>query len=231
MFHAGCNGDTAQVTINHLMEGKKMREEISRLAAMAPKPTRSNVTDNIITKEDATMNNTTSTATTNNTTAKENTMNREITTSKRTESQFAVSYQQNGYGGLIPTIDGIEHPELMMGYVSEADAEAGLKLLEEALKATNGNIPQAMRYMYNACKTSAKEIKADEAVTIDGVDVVIDYAARKAYKDGEEVANLDSVPSTCPLPTEAIKSLLIEKVKEMIDHYEYDLDEDEDWEF
>ncbi len=202
-----------------------MREEISRLAAMAPKPTRSNATDNTITKEDA-MNNTTSTATTNNANVKENTtMNREITTSKRTESQFAVSYQRNGYGACIPTIDGVEHPELMFGYTSEADAQAALNLISEALAATNGNIPQAMWYMRNAALTAARDVKADEAVDVDGVDIVIDYQARKAYKNGEEVANLDNI--TCPLPNEAIKQLLVEKVKEMIDHYEYDPDEDE----
>ena len=50
------------------------KEFISKLAAIAPKPSKSNVTDNVITKEDATMNNTTFNATTNNTTnAKENT--------------------------------------------------------------------------------------------------------------------------------------------------------------
>ena len=197
------------------------KEFISRLEAMAPKPTRNNVSDNIINREDSTMNNTTATAT-NNTNAKENTtMNREITTSKRTESQFAVNYQRNGYGACIPTIDGVEHPELMFGYTSEADAQAALNLISEALAATNGNIGEAMCYMYNAARTAALDIKADEAVDVDGVDIVIDYTARKAYKDGEEIADLNSVPSTCPLPTEAIRNLLIEKVREMINHRSY----------
>lgn len=197
-----------------------MREEISRLAAMAPKPTRSNVTDNTITKEDSIMAQNNTTATANNTTAKENTMNREITTNKRTESQFAVSYQRNGYGACIPTIDGVEHPELMFGYTSEADAQAALNLISEAITATNGDVHKAMQYMYAAARTSALEVKADEAVDVDGVDIVIDYTARKAYKNGEEVANLDAI--TCPLPNEAIKQLLVEKVKEMVDHYGYD---------
>lgn len=193
-----------------------MREEISRLAAMAPKP----ITDNTITKEDSIMAQNNTTATANNTTAKENTMNREITTNKRTESQFAVSYQRNGYGACIPTIDGVEHPELMFGYTSEADAQAALNLISEAITATNGDVRKAMQYMYAAARTSALEVKADEAVDVDGVDVVIDYAARKAYKNGEEIANLDAI--TCPLPNEAIKQLLVEKVKEMVDHYGYD---------
>lgn len=193
---------------------------LSKLQAMAPKPTNNNVTDNVITKEDATMTQNNTTATANNTTAKETAMNREITTSKRTESQFAVSYQRNGYGACIPTIDGVEHPELMFGYTSEADAQAALNLISEAITATNGDIYKAMQYMYTAARTSALEVKADEAVDVDGVDIVIDYTARKAYKNGEEVANLDAI--TCPLPNEAIKQLLVEKVKEMIDHYGYD---------
>lgn len=194
-----------------------MNKVMQHLQDIAPMPTKNNVNDNIITKEDATMNNTTSTATTNNiTNAKENTMNREITTSKRTESQFAVSYQRNGYGACIPTIDGVEHPELMFGYTSEADAQAALNLISEALAATNGDITQAMWYMRNAALTAARDVKADEAVDVDGVDIVIDYAARKAYKNGEEVADLDNI--TCPLPNEAIKQILIEKVREMINH-------------
>jgi translation elongation factor EF-Ts len=195
--------------------------DVSKLAAMAPKPSKNNATnDNVITKEDATMAQTNNTATINNANVKENTMNREITTSKRTESQFAVSYQRNGYGACIPTIDGVEHPELMFGYTSEADAQAALNLISEALAATNGNIPQAMWYMRNAALTAARDVKADEAVDVDGVDIVIDYQARKAYKNGEEVSNLDNI--TCPLPNEAIKQILIEKVREMIDHYNYE---------
>lgn len=194
-----------------------MSINLSKLQAMAPKPTSNNVTDNVINMEDATMAQANINATTNNASAKENTtMNREITTSKRTESQFAVSYQRNGYGACIPTIDGVEHPELMFGYTSEADAQAALNLISEALAATNGNIGEAMCYMYNAARTAALDIKADEAVDVDGVDIIINYQNRKAYKNGEEVADLDNI--TCPLPNEAIKQILIEKVREMINH-------------
>lgn len=192
------------------------KELISKLEAMAPKPSKDNITDNVINKEDATMAQTNNTATINNANVKENTMNREITTSKRTESQFAVSYQRNGYGACIPTIDGVEHPELMFGYTSEADAQAALNLISEALAATNGNIGEAMCYMYNAARTAALDIKADEAVDVDGVDIIINYQNRKAYKNGEEVADLDNI--TCSLPNEAIKQILIEKVREMINH-------------
>lgn len=135
----------------------------------------------------------------------------EIRTGKATNGEFTVTYQANGYGGVIPVIDGVEHPELLMGYVTESDKEAGMKLLEEALKATGCDIPAAMMYMYNAAMTSAKGIKADEAVEIDGIEVIIDYDKRKVYQNGAEIANMDDL--TCDLPREAIKAILSEKCR------------------
>lgn len=195
---------------------------IAKLQAMAPKPTRSNVTDNVITKEDSDMNNTTTTATTNNTTnAKETTtMNREISTGAKTEGQFTIDYQRNGYGAIIPIIDGVEHPELMMGYVSDADAQAGLKLLEEALKATNGNIPQAMRYMYTAAQVAANDIHPTEVLDVDGYEFTIDYEKRAAYLGAEEITNLDDLPNAVNYPREVVKDLLLTKVRAKIEEYQ-----------
>ena len=139
-------------------------------------------------------------------------MTREINTGKATAGQFVVSYQRNGYGGVIPVIDGVQHPELMMGYVSESDCEAGLKLLEEALKATSGDIPKAMRYMYNACTMAANDIKADEAVEIDGVELIISYERRKAYLGTEEIADAND-EAFGNLSREAVKVLLMERAK------------------
>lgn len=138
--------------------------------------------------------------------------NLEIRTGAQNINEYVVTYQRNGYGGIIPVIDGVAHPELLMGFVSEADRDAGLDALRDALMATNGNIPQAMMYMYEACRMAAEGVKADEvATTEDGEEIVIDYENRKAYIDGEEVANLDGIG--CELPREAIKALLIDKCK------------------
>lgn len=199
-----------------------MKDTIQHLKDIAPSPTKNNVTDNIITKEDATMNNTTSTATTNNTTnAKETTtMNREISTGAKTEGQFTIDYQRNGYGAIIPIIDGVEHPELMMGYVSDADAQAGLKLLEEALKATNGNIPQAMRYMYTAAQVAANDIHPTEVLDVDGYEFTIDYEKRAAYLGAEEITNLDDLPNAVNYPREVVKDLLLTKVRARIEEYQ-----------
>ena len=134
-----------------------------------------------------------------------------INTGKANESQFVVSYQKNGYGALIPVIDGVPHKELMMGYVSESDAEAGMKLLAEALKATGGDVRKAMEYMYTAASVTANDIEADEAAEINGMDFTIDYTAKKIYRGEKEVANLDGI--TVALSNEAVRELLIDKVK------------------
>lgn len=170
--------------------------------------------------------NTTTTNATVNAAQKENkNMKREIRTQAQNGSEFTVSYQRNGYGGIIPTIDGVERPDLMMGYVSESDLDAGMKLLADAIAATNGDIEKAKRYMYDACRTAALDIKADEAVDIDGIDFVIDYNAKKIYRDGYEVANLDNINAA--LSAEAVKELLIDKVRTALNDPYWE--EDDEW--
>ena len=134
-----------------------------------------------------------------------------INTGKATAGQFTVSYQNNDCGAAIPVINGEPHQELMFGYVSESDRKGCLKLIEDALKATEGNIPAAMRYMYTAALTAAKEIKADEAVEVNGYEIIISYAAKKAYLRTQEVANLEDI--TTELPEEAVKAMLVDRVR------------------
>lgn len=137
--------------------------------------------------------------------------NNEIRTGKQTNGEFTVSYQQNGYGGCTPIIDGKPEPSLTFGYVSESDKQACMKLLEEALRATGGDIWVTQRYIMNAVRVSAAEIKADEAVTIDDTEIIISYNAKKAYLGTEEIANLDDI--TCELPNEAIKAMLTDRAR------------------
>lgn len=152
--------------------------------------------------------------------------NNEIRTGKLTTGEFTVTYQENGYGAVIPVIDGVPHQELMMGFVSETDREAGMKLIAEALRATAGDIRAAMYYMYNAAKTAANNIKADEAVTINGMEVIIDYQNRKAYLDVEEITNLDDI--NCELPREAVKAILVERATREIEKRVAEFDELDD---
>ena len=74
---------------------------------------------------------------------------------KEAQKRFTLSYIRNGYGALIPVIDGKKYPELMMGYVSERDAKAGLNLIKMALEATNGDVSKVRGYIMNAMKTAA----------------------------------------------------------------------------
>lgn len=149
----------------------------------------------------------------------------EINTGKATSGEFSVSYQTNGYGAVIPVIDGTPHPELMMGFVSEADRQAGLDLIAGALKATGGNIPQAMAYMYQAAQVAASEIKAEEAVSLeDGPEIIVSYTDRKAYLGTEEIASLQDM--TCELPREAVKAILVERAKAEITRLEQEAEDD-----
>lgn len=157
------------------------------------------------------------------------TINNEIKTGKETNGEFTVTYQKNGYGAVIPVVDGVQHPELMMGYVSESDCKAGLKLIEKALTATQGDVRAAMMYMYNAARTAANEIKADEAVAVNGAEIIIDYEKRKAYLGTEEVANMDDM--MYDLPREAIRTILTERSCNAIEaaeeeYYEEDYEEE-----
>jgi hypothetical protein len=196
-----------------------MNKAMQHLKDIAPMPTKNNATDdNVITKEDATMaQNNNNIATVNTNSKEENNMgiNANISTGKATAGEFAISYQRDGYGALIPIIDGVPHRELMMGYVSERDAQAGLELLGKALKATNGDIPAAMRYMYTAASVAAADIKPTEKVKIPELDAefLIDYEKKAIYYYDDEKANLDDLDTT-NWPNEAIRAMLITRAKE-----------------
>ena len=134
----------------------------------------------------------------------------EISTGSQTQGQFIVSYQQNGNGGAIPVIDGKPEPSLMFGYSTDSDRIACLRVIENALRATNGNIPAARQYIYNAVTTAANNIQPDEAVDVDGTEMLIDYNLRKIYEGTEIVATLDDMPE---LPMEATKAMLIDRAR------------------
>ena len=138
-------------------------------------------------------------------------MPNEINTGKKTNGQFVIDYQRNGYGGCTPIIDGKAEPSLMFGYVSENDKNACMKLLEDGLKATGGDIYATRQYIMNAVKVSANEIKPDEVVEVNGTEILISYATKKAYINADEVANINDIE--CELPDEAAKALLISRVE------------------
>ena len=137
--------------------------------------------------------------------------NNTINTGKATQGNFTITYQANGNNAAIPVIDGVEHPEMMFGYVSESDRIGCLKLIEDALKATGGDTYAAMRYMYNAARVAAKEIKPEEAVEVDGIEILIDYRNRKVYLNDNLLADLEDVE--VELPHEAVRVMLLDRAK------------------
>ena len=156
--------------------------------------------------------------------------NNEITTGKQTNGQFTISYQNNGYGGCIPVIDGNPEQSLMFGYVPESDKRACMRLIEEAIRATAGNIYEAKMYIINAVTMAANEVTPSETTDVDGTEIIIDYENRKAYETTTEIANLDDIQ--CELPEEAIKALLVERarnaIRERREAVDYPWDDEED---
>ncbi len=123
-------------------------------------------------------------------------------------------------------IDGTPQPNLMFGYVSESDLAAGMRLIENALRATGNNICDVQRYIMQAMQTAAHDIHPDECVDVDGHEILISYAAKTAYLGTEEVANLADM--TCELPNEAIKALLVARTETAMAQRQtqYDFDDD-----
>lgn len=144
----------------------------------------------------------------------------------KTEGQFAIDFQQNN-GGMIPVINGKPAPILMFGYVSESDKQACIRLIREAVVATNGDVYKAADYIRNAVTIAANDIKPDEVVDVDGNEMLISYAARAIYLDTMEIANLDDMGDT-PMDNEVIKALLKAKATIELQNLAYELDDFDD---
>lgn len=144
----------------------------------------------------------------------------------KTEGQFAIDFQQNN-GGMIPVINGKPEPILMFGYVSESDKQACIRLIREAVVATNGDVYKAADYIRNAVTIAANDIKPDEVVDVEGNEMLISYAARAIYLDTMEIANLDDMGDT-PMDNEVIKALLKAKATIELQNLAYELDDFDD---
>lgn len=102
----------------------------------------------------------------------------------------------------------------ILGTTSEKDKQNAIKAIQTALDASNGNVYEMMQKLSTIATIEEKEIEPDEMVEVDGVDIIISYAAKAAYTiDGEEVANCTDLPN---MPNEAIKAVLIARIEAMI---------------
>ena len=155
-----------------------------------------------------------------------------IITGRKSIGNFTIEYQQSGCGAVIPVIDGTPQPNLMFGYVSETDLAAGMRLIENALRATGNNVGDVQRYIMQAMQVAAHDIHPDETVDVNGNEILISYTGKNAYLNGEEIANLADI--TCELPNEAIKALLVSRAEVAITQRnqiknDYDEWEDDDY--
>ena len=150
--------------------------------------------------------------------------NNNITIGTKTLGEFAISYQNCGNRACIPVIDGKPEPMLMFGYVSESDRDGCLKLIKKALRATNGSVMQTMQYMYNAARIAAADIQPDEAVDVDGNEMLISYDAKAIYLRDMEMANLSDVETE--LPREVVKAMLVDRARLALDEMEREFEEE-----
>ena len=126
--------------------------------------------------------------------------------------EFVNSQVGNGYGAVMPVIDGEEYPELTIGYASEEDMKAGMKFLEEALQACGG-VKNVHPFLHQALNIMARDLKPDEMVEIDGCKYIFSYQEAKAYIPFGEPMEIASAPEMIGESDKVIKAILIEKVK------------------
>ena len=138
-----------------------------------------------------------------------------IETTNKTQGEFAIEFQRNGYGGIVPVINNKPEPSLMFGYVSESDRDACIKLITEAVKATNGDINAARQYIMNATATSAADIVPEETVNIGCFELLINYTKKEIYYGTEKIADMEDV-ETYTQDKAVIKALLVERASAVL---------------
>lgn len=119
-------------------------------------------------------------------------------------------------------IDGVKIGT--MGYTSQKDKEAAIKFVQRIVDNSQNTGYALYNEIMQTCMTGAAmteegiEAKDSEEIEIDGVPVIINYEAQKAYiginNSLEAIADLEDLD--CDLPAEAVKALLVERSKTAI---------------
>ena len=151
-----------------------------------------------------------------------------IATETKTTGEFSIDFQRNGYGGVIPVINGTPEPSLMFGYVSESDRDACVKLITDAVRATNGDVGKARLYIMNATQIAAADIVPEETVMVGGYELLINYTKREIYLDTVKLADIEDL-ETYTQDHAIIKALLVERANTALrDMYYPDPYDDDD---
>ena len=115
----------------------------------------------------------------------------------------------------------------ILGTTGEKDKQNAIKAIQTALDSSNGNIYEMMQKLSTIATIEEKEIKPDEMIEVNGVEIIISYEAKTAYTtDGEEIANCTELPD---MPEEAIKAVLVARAEIALAEREDYYDEDEEW--
>ena len=102
----------------------------------------------------------------------------------------------------------------ILGSVNEADRAAAIDAINKAYIASGGNIIKMIVNLSTIANIEERNIDPNEMIEVEGKDIIISYSNAKAYTmSGDVIANCDDLPD---MPKEAIKAILIERVKNVI---------------
>lgn len=165
---------------------------------------------------------------------------------KKTTVEIIAETNRDGVTLEYLAIDGVKIGT--MGYTSQADKEAAIRFIQRIVDNSDNTGYALYNEIMMACMTGAAmteegiEAYDSEEVEIDGVPIIINYQAQKAYiginTELEAIADLEDLD--CKLPAEAVKALLVERCKTWIATKkaeaeaaleEYDWNEEEDDEY
>lgn len=161
-----------------------------------------------------------------------------INNSKKSLNRVALMKENNSNLEFL-YIDGIKVGA--MGSVSDADREAGIKVIQRIVDNSNEKgmalVMEVMSQVNFEASMNEKQIQPDEQVKIEDEDCVISYQSKKIYDmAGKELADASDIGDNTP--KEAIREILklraqakLHKLEEMEDEddtEDYEDDDDEE---
>mgnify|MGYP002768685697 FL=1 len=157
-----------------------------------------------------------------------------INNSKKSLNRVALMKENNSNLEFL-YIDGIKVGA--MGSVSDADREAGIKVIQRIVDSSNKKgmalVMEVMSQVNFEASMNENNIQPDEQVRIEGKDCVISYQSKKIYDmAGKELADASDIGDNTP--KEAIREILklraqakLHKLEDMEDDTE-DCEDDDD---
>lgn len=142
--------------------------------------------------------------------------------------EVAQEFERDGTKFMTVTVNGRFYTYL--GYVSEADKEAGLKALQKSLDNNGGNVYGAMAELATMCNLGDNEVIPDKEIDLNGRTILISFTKMAAYDQmGNLLVDLSDLDLKGQhMPEVAIEALLVERIKNLPED-DYDDYDDEDF--